>query len=591
MASFLCLDLDDSLCKFYRLIMGFIDIFKRWQLARKGMSSGKKRRTVAKGESAVVESMENTLWMKFLIYPIFAALICFIVSFSDAAGVLFHDDLARRTGASLIISAVLILYYHIRESIRVKNGEVVLVFGSILINLLLIWTCFQLVNENILWSHDFMIVVAPLAFAPMVLSILCGRHAGVFAALSTSLLGSLMVSEADLFSFVIISLAVGCVAVSLTRRVRRRGSLLRAGFYVGISTLLLSLAFGKIDLTSVVSADSIYKEGGKILLALLSGLLTGMVVSGLLPALEGMFSITTSISWLEMSDLNHKLLRKLQLEAPGTYHHSMVVATLAESAAEEIGADASMCRVCSYFHDIGKLSKPEYFIENQGEINPHDSISPTMSAIVIIAHVKDGVDMAIKHKLNSQIIDVIREHHGSSIVQYFYHKAREQRLEAEKRVDDGLESRDELTKVDVKSFKYPGPCPSSRESGIISLADSVESASRSLKKPTPQKIRNLVSEIVMARVTSGQLDDSQLTMGEIKTLIDSFASTLRSMMHTRIDYPKDDTSASASERKDKIEEDDVEEKETPGNLSPELKKSKAMAKKSTESAKAKVSAK
>jgi putative nucleotidyltransferase with HDIG domain len=147
----------------------------------------------------------------------------------------------------------------------------------------------------------------------------------------------------------------------------------------------------------------------------------------LLPALESIFTITTDISWLELSDLNHKLLRKLQLETPGTYHHSMVVATLAESAAEDIGANASMCRVCSYFHDIGKLKKPEYFIENQGDHNPHDTLTPTMSAIIIIAHVKDGVDMAIKHKLNPKIIEVIREHHGDSLVQYFYSSFRQAR--------------------------------------------------------------------------------------------------------------------------------------------------------------------
>ena len=160
----------------------------------------------------------------------------------------------------------------------------------------------------------------------------------------------------------------------------------------------------------------------------------------------------------------------------------MVVATLAESAAEDIGANASMCRVCSYFHDIGKLNKPEYFIENQGDRNPHDALTPTMSAIIIIAHVKDGVDMAIKHKLNPKIIEVIREHHGDSLVQYFYHKAREQRVDSEVKVDEGLENREDLPDVDVRSFRYPGPCPSSRESGIISLADCVESRSAKLEK-------------------------------------------------------------------------------------------------------------
>lgn len=324
--------------------------------------------------------------------------------------------------------------------------------------------------------------------------------------------------------------------------------MLRAGFYVGLTTFVLALAFNKIDFSDLMLGNNWSVIMGKTLLPVSIGLLTGMLVSGLLPALESLFFITTNISWLELSDLNHKLLRKLQLEAPGTYHHSMVVATLAESAAEDVGANAAMCRVCSYFHDIGKLSKPEYFIENQGDRNPHDTLTPTMSAIVIIAHVKDGVDMAIKHKLNPKIIEVIREHHGDSLVQYFYHKAIEQRDDMAGKVKDGLENKEDIPEVDRKNFRYPGPCPSSRESAIISLADAVESASRSLKKPTPEKIRNLVNEIVMARVVDGQLNACDLSMSDIKKICKSFASTIRSMMHSRINYPKEEGSSKKAKK-------------------------------------------
>lgn len=520
--------------------MGFIDMFKRWRLAQRGMSSGKKRRTATKGENVVVESMERGLWVKFLIYPLFITFVLLLVPVSIFVDVLYGDDVFKRSIICLVLCLAMMLYYHIRQSVKVKNDRIVLVFGSILVNLALVWAVVYFINQNPLWCLDYMILVPPFAFAPMVLSVLAGRHAGVFSAISTGLLGCLMIEQSDAFCFIVTNLVVGCVAVALTGKIRRRGSLLRAGFYVGLAMLLLSLAFEKIDLGDLMSQERMPAEMGKIAIVVFGGMLTGMVVSGLLPALESIFNLTTSISWLEMSDLNHKLLRKLQLEAPGSYHHSMVVATLAESAAEAIGANASMCRVCSYFHDIGKLKKPDYFIENQGDVNPHDSLSPTMSAIVIVAHVKDGVDMAIKHKLNPKIIDVIREHHGNSMVKYFYHKAREQRAEAEGKVEDGLEKREDLPEVDVKSFKYPGPIPSTRESGIISLADCVESASRSLSKPTPQKIHNLVNDIVMGRLVDGQLDNSGLTMGEIKRLVKSFSSTLRSMMHTRIDYPKDE---------------------------------------------------
>jgi hypothetical protein len=197
-----------------------------------------------------------------------------------------------------------------------------------------------------------------------------------------------------------------------------------------------------------------------------------------------------------------------------------------------------VCRVCSYFHDIGKLNKPEYFIENQGERNPHDALTATMSALVVIAHVKDGVDMAIKSKLNPRIIDVIREHHGNSLVYYFYRKAQEQRKQQEEKVEEGLENPEDLPEINEKNFRYPGPCPRTRESGIISLADAVESASRSLRKPTPQKISGLVDEIVFNRIKDGQLDECGLTVKELKLARESFAKTLRSMLHSRIDYPR-----------------------------------------------------
>jgi len=528
--------------------MGFIDAIKRWRLANKGMSSGKKRRTSTTSENAVVDSMQRSVWLKILIYPLFAALVCLLVAFYRSEDTLFSDSGLRRGMLCLIVTAGLILIYHTRHALNYANEQVALVFGGIALHLALVRLSMHIIDLNS-WSDDYRILLSTLAFAPMVASVLCGRHAGVFSALSASLYGALLVPVADVFCYIIIGLISGVMAVSLTRTVRRRGSLLRAGFYVGVTTLLLGVAFDKINFTALAEGGSIAVVIGQCMLPVSIGLFTGMLVSGLLPALESLFSVTTNISWLELSDLNHKLLRKLQLEAPGTYHHSMVVATLAESAAEEVGANAAMCRVCSYFHDIGKLSKPEYFIENQGDRNPHDSLTPTMSAIVIIAHVKDGVDQAIKHKLNPKIIDVIREHHGDSLVQYFYHKAIEQRDEMASKVAKGLENKEDIPEVDRKNFRYPGPCPSSKESAIISLADAVESASRTLRKPTPEKIRNQVNEVVMSRVADGQLDNSELAMSEIKKICESFASTLRSMMHTRINYPKEDGGKDKKSRK------------------------------------------
>jgi putative nucleotidyltransferase with HDIG domain len=278
------------------------------------------------------------------------------------------------------------------------------------------------------------------------------------------------------------------------------------------------------------------------------GFITALIVSGLLPLLEGAFSLTTNISWLELADLNHPLLKQMQLNAPGTFHHSLVVASLAESAAEAIGANAALCRASAYFHDVGKLKKPEYFIENQSEgmENPHDLLTPTMSALVIIAHVKDGVDMALKHKLNHRIIDAILEHHGDSMVYYFYRKAQEQKALEQDKVGRGLENVEDLPQIDDKNFRYPGPRPRSKETGILSLADAIESASRSLKKPNPIKIRGLVDDIVKSRWNDGQLDECTLTLRDLTRVKESFAATLRSMMHSRISYNK---SEEGSDRK------------------------------------------
>ncbi|MBT8043889.1 MAG: hypothetical protein KJO79_02965, partial [Verrucomicrobiae bacterium] len=282
--------------------MGFIDAFKRWRLAKKGMSSGKKRRTSTTSENAVVDSMERSAWMKLLIYAVFSCSVCLIAAFYVSEETLFHNSGLRRSLICMILCAAVILVYHTKESLRVGNARVVLIFGGILVHLALLRATCYLIDRNA-WDIDYRILLPPLAFAPMVNSVLAGRHAGAFSSLAVSIFGCLMMPVPEIFCFLIISLIVGFMAVALTRRVRRRGNLLRAGFYVGLTTFLLSLAFDKIDLFMLASSEQIWVEGTKIIVVLLGGLLTGMVVSGLLPALESLFTITTNISWLEMSDL------------------------------------------------------------------------------------------------------------------------------------------------------------------------------------------------------------------------------------------------------------------------------------------------
>ena len=315
-----------------------------------------------------------------------------------------------------------------------QSSRLLLVFGTILLQLAVTKVVLVLCNSG---NYRFLRpdmggLIAPYAFAPLVLSVLLGRNHGLYAAVFVSLWSSVLFGKIDA-PLLVTSLISGFTAVYLTLQVRRRSKLIRAGLGVGLAIWLLSLTFGLIGPINLFppTANDWAMIGLQSAFAIGNGIVTAMVVGGALPILEHLFQVTTDISWLEASDLNHPLLRRMTIEAPGTYHHSLVVANLAEAAAEAIGANATLCRVCSYFHDVGKLVKPEYFTENMNfERNPHDDLAPTMSALIIIAHVKEGVDLALKHKLNQRIIDIIQEHHGTSLVYYFYQRALQQQEDA-----------------------------------------------------------------------------------------------------------------------------------------------------------------
>ena len=391
--------------------------------------------------------------------------------------------------------------------------------------------------------RDLWKLAVPYAFAPLVLSVLLGRNHGLYAGVSVSLWSSVLFGKIDA-PLLVTSLISGFTAVYLTLQVRRRSKLIRAGLGVGLAIWLLSLTFGLIGPISLFPpmANDWGVIGLQSALAVGNGIVTATVVGGVLPILEHLFQITTDISWLEASDLNHPLLRRMTIEAPGTYHHSLVVANLAEAAAEAIGANATLCRVCSYFHDVGKLVKPEYFTENMNfERNPHDDLAPTMSALIIIAHVKEGVDLALKHKLNQRIIDIIQEHHGTSLVYYFYQRALQQQEDARAGGKITNIREEDIPEVSEESFRYSGPKPQTKESAIVSLADMVESASRSLEKPTPQKIEQLVNELIEERIADRQLDECDLTLGDLTIIADRFRFTLMTMLHSRIAYPRQET--------------------------------------------------
>jgi len=522
--------------------VAILDAIKRWRLARRGLSSGKKRRVHV--ESAAVQSLELSRWVRYSLYAMFVVATAVLVMRASPTSAFELEPVKGAVCGLLFALTAVALLHSSHDAACRRNSRVVLVLGALLGHVVVMWAVMGLSRHQMI-PEALRFLLVPFALAPMLLGVLLGRPMGTFAAVFASLIGGLLVPAGDRLIYTVLSFVCGVTAVLATRQVRKRVELLRAGIFSGVAGLLVALVLGRVDWLELFGSEAMdrWQTFGLVGLAAVgTGLVTALGISGLLPVFEGMFRVTTGISWLELSDLNHKLLRRMQLEAPGTFHHSLVVASLAEAAAESIGANAQLCRVCSYFHDVGKLKKPEYFIENlhEGSENPHDALTPTMSALVIIAHVKDGVDLAVKHKLNPRIIDTIQEHHGDSLVYYFYRKAQEQKRAEQEKCDKGLGNREDLPHVDEKNFRYPGPKPRTVESGIIALADSVESASRTLRKPTPAKIRALIEDIVQSRIADGQLDECALTMRELAKVKESFAGTLRSMLHSRIDYPKDD---------------------------------------------------
>jgi cyclic-di-AMP phosphodiesterase PgpH len=372
----------------------------------------------------------------------------------------------------------------------------------------------------------------PFALAPLLTTILIGGRAGLAAGMWTSLMIALYWDRS--LAVFVTGLVATAVASHSARHVRTRTKVMRLALVVGLAQIICLLGLTALDWDH---PDVMHVVHGAAA-SLAGGLLSGIVALLILPLFEHTFGITTDITLLEFSDLGHPLLQRLALEAPGTYHHSLVVANLAQAAAEAIDANSLEARVCSYFHDIGKLTKPNFFAENiHMQQNPHDDLPPSMSTLVITAHVKEGLSLAMLNKLPGPVMRAIREHHGSSMLMYFHQKAKSQ-LEFEMESTDGALG---SSKVDEGAFRYQGPRPSTRESAIICLADAVEAASRSLEKTTPGHIEGLVRDIVRMRLDDGQLDACGLTMQDLSSVRRAFVFTLTTMLHGRVPYPKDET--------------------------------------------------
>jgi len=440
-----------------------------------------------------------------------------------------------------------------------QNRRLALAILAVLLNLTLIRLLLK-IGEFELFSQSPEILavlpyMAPTALGAMITTLLVGPSFAVLAALVVSFLFSLMMG--GMFEILFTTFLSSLVSIYFCLDVRKRGTVVKAGFFAGF-TVALSATF--LGLLNEVSFPILSRQ---ILFALLSGVATGILVVGLLPILENLFKLTTEITLLELTDYNHPLLRRMQIEAPGSYHHSLMVANLAENAAASLGANSLVCRTCALFHDIGKLVKPEYFSENQkGGINPHLAQNPSMSALVIKAHVKEGVQLARQYKLPRVIIDIIRQHHGTTLIQYFYYSALKKSKHSTGNTGVPFPEAPTIKaeEVDESTYRYDGPMPQFKESAIIFFADSIEAASRSLKKVTPTAINELLDRIFQDRLEDGQLNDCPITFQEIAVIKKSFSFTLLNMLHSRVEYPKKENTESPDESKTELstEEEDFE---------------------------------
>jgi len=364
-------------------------------------------------------------------------------------------------------------------------------------------------------SNGIQIYYVPTPLAAMLLTILMSPQLALVVSFLLALfIGSLF---GDFYVALICALT-SAIAIYSVRQVRHRNQFYRAMILLPLSYTILIAA---TDLLRFVPPEEIYSH---ILPGVFIGVATAIVIQGLLPIFESLFNITTDITLLELSDLNRPLLRELAIRAPGTYTHSLIMANLSEAAGQAINANALLARVGCYYHDIGKMLKPEYFTENQGlrgGRNPHDHLTPSMSVLIIDSHVKDGIELADENGLPKSIIDLIPQHHGTTVIEYFYNRA----------IELGVEN------VRKDDFRYDGPKPQTKEAGIIMLADSVESAARTLSDRSPDRVRQLVRRIVQQKFTAGELDECPLTLRDLHNIEESFIPILMGTLHDRAEYP------------------------------------------------------
>ena len=415
------------------------------------------------------------------------------------------DDKVRKTvGLAVTFIMIAALFYFILKKYSEKEVESNAFYPSII-------TIIITNGLYIIFFHsEYSIYLLPFAMIPIMLTVLGNK----IYALTFTFFNMMILSRDE--SWFLVTLAVSVVAIYKADKLTNRTNIVKLGIFLGVFQALLTLSYGLVNQLEFISLMFM------IIFSVFSGIFTGMLSLALLPYLENTFDILTDIKLLELSDFSHTLLKQLLLVAPGTFHHSIMVGALAESGAEAVGANATFARIASYYHDIGKMKLPTFFVENQkGGENPHDKIKASLSALIITSHTKDGYILGKQNKLPREILDVILEHHGTTLVQYFYYKA--------------LENGENVLESD---FRYSGPKPRTKESAIILLADTIEAAVRSSEDKSREGLENLIRYLIRYKIDDNQLSDADLTLGEIEKVTQAFLNTLQGAYHERIKYQK-----------------------------------------------------
>ncbi|MDF0727215.1 HD family phosphohydrolase [Cytobacillus sp. S13-E01] len=425
-------------------------------------------------------------------------------------------------GLALMIALIMaIIIYYFLDGIPTsrKRNTYLLIYGIIFTITILFMKMVSLFQQI---DYSDIGYIVPVAMGPLLVKLLINERIAIVSSMIFAICGSIIFNEGVTgtlnFTIGLYYLFAGLAGVLFLSQHNRRAKILQAGLFISFINFAL--------LTSILllknSNYSSIEVGSYIVMAIVSGIVAAVMTIGLLPFFEAGFGILSTMRLIELSNPNHPLLRKILTETPGTYHHSVMVANLAEAACEAIGANGLLARVASYYHDIGKTRRPHFFIENQLNIeNPHDKIAPQLSKSIIIAHASDGAEYLKNNKMPKEFVDIALEHHGTTLLKYFYHQAKQK--------DDDIEEAD---------FRYPGPKAQTKESAIIGIADSVEAAVRSLTNPTPEKIESLAKSIMSDRLQDGQFNECDLTLKELDIVLHSFCETLHGIFHSRIEYPE-----------------------------------------------------